>query len=101
MLVKVRQKRSQGDFEKTKNKLSIDLFFFTSPIFITGPTTSAGFLYGYVFFRQKKDPRIRRGYFQVLFRACVTRALFSCFPLDHKSKKKKSLVKYGYIYRNR
>ncbi|KAG2227478.1 hypothetical protein INT45_007504 [Circinella minor] len=31
---------------------------------VSGPTTSAGFLYGYVFFRQKKDPRIRRGYFQ-------------------------------------
>ncbi|RUP50064.1 LOW QUALITY PROTEIN: hypothetical protein BC936DRAFT_140479 [Jimgerdemannia flammicorona] len=30
----------------------------------TGPTADAGFLYGYVFFRQKKDPRIRRGYFQ-------------------------------------
>ncbi|KAI8137898.1 hypothetical protein BJV82DRAFT_328797 [Fennellomyces sp. T-0311] len=31
---------------------------------VSGPTASAGFLYGYVFFRQKKDPRIRRGYFQ-------------------------------------
>ncbi|KAI8060285.1 hypothetical protein BC940DRAFT_246675 [Gongronella butleri] len=30
----------------------------------SGPTTSAGFLYGYVFFRQKKDASIRRGYFQ-------------------------------------
>ncbi|RUS29010.1 hypothetical protein BC938DRAFT_481171 [Jimgerdemannia flammicorona] len=30
----------------------------------SGPTADAGFLYGYVFFRQKKDPRIRRGYFQ-------------------------------------
>ncbi|ORX62074.1 DUF1630-domain-containing protein [Hesseltinella vesiculosa] len=30
----------------------------------SGPTTSAGFLYSYVFFRQKKDPTIRRGYFQ-------------------------------------
>ncbi|SAM08428.1 hypothetical protein [Absidia glauca] len=30
----------------------------------SGPTTTAGFLYGYVFFRQKKDPSIRRGYFQ-------------------------------------
>ncbi|ORY93744.1 hypothetical protein BCR43DRAFT_516764 [Syncephalastrum racemosum] len=30
----------------------------------SGPTTSAGFLYGYVFFRQKKDSTIRRGYFQ-------------------------------------
>ncbi|KAG0322238.1 Protein dennd6a [Podila horticola] len=30
----------------------------------TGPTTDAGFLYGYVFFRQKQDPSIRRGYFQ-------------------------------------
>ncbi|KAF9163707.1 hypothetical protein DFQ26_002228 [Actinomortierella ambigua] len=29
-----------------------------------GPTTDAGFLYGYVFFRQKQDPSIRRGYFQ-------------------------------------
>lgn len=29
-----------------------------------GPTADAGFLYGYVFFRQKKDPTIRRGYFQ-------------------------------------
>ncbi|KAG0001736.1 hypothetical protein BGZ79_004225 [Entomortierella chlamydospora] len=28
------------------------------------PTTDAGFLYGYVFFRQKQDPSIRRGYFQ-------------------------------------
>ncbi|KAL0093744.1 hypothetical protein F4703DRAFT_1730783 [Phycomyces blakesleeanus] len=31
---------------------------------VSGPTTNAGFLYGYVFFRQKKDPSIRRGYFQ-------------------------------------
>lgn len=31
---------------------------------ILGPTTDAGFLYGYVFFRQKQDPSIRRGYFQ-------------------------------------
>ncbi|KAF7726420.1 Protein dennd6a [Apophysomyces ossiformis] len=31
---------------------------------VSGPTTSAGFLYGYVFFRQKKDRTIRRGYFQ-------------------------------------
>lgn len=31
-----------------------------------GPTADAGFLYGYVFFRQKKDPSIRRGYFQVI-----------------------------------
>ncbi|CAO3593330.1 unnamed protein product [Absidia cylindrospora] len=30
----------------------------------SGPTTTAGFLYGYVFFRQKKDASIRRGYFQ-------------------------------------
>jgi hypothetical protein len=30
-----------------------------------GPTADAGFLYGYVFFRQKKDASIRRGYFQV------------------------------------
>ncbi|KAI8076876.1 uncharacterized protein BX664DRAFT_367385 [Halteromyces radiatus] len=30
----------------------------------SGPTTTAGFLYGYVFFRQKKDTTIRRGYFQ-------------------------------------
>ncbi|KAI8329068.1 hypothetical protein BC941DRAFT_385045 [Chlamydoabsidia padenii] len=30
----------------------------------SGPTTTAGFLYGHVFFRQKKDPSIRRGYFQ-------------------------------------
>ncbi|KAI8884960.1 DUF1630-domain-containing protein, partial [Backusella circina FSU 941] len=30
----------------------------------SGPTTDAGFLYGYVFFRQKKDASIRRGYFQ-------------------------------------
>ncbi|CAG8611786.1 16994_t:CDS:2, partial [Dentiscutata heterogama] len=30
----------------------------------SGPTADAGFLYGYVFFRQKKDPRIKRGYFQ-------------------------------------
>ncbi|KAF9584455.1 Protein dennd6a [Lunasporangiospora selenospora] len=30
----------------------------------TGPTTDAGFLYGYVFFRQKQDPTIRRGFFQ-------------------------------------
>ncbi|KAI8335501.1 hypothetical protein BC941DRAFT_430502 [Chlamydoabsidia padenii] len=30
----------------------------------SGPTTTAGFLYGYVFFRQKRDPSIRRGYFQ-------------------------------------
>ncbi|KAF9285418.1 Protein dennd6a [Mortierella alpina] len=30
----------------------------------TGPITDAGFLYGYVFFRQKQDPSIRRGYFQ-------------------------------------
>lgn len=29
-----------------------------------GPTTDAGFLYGYVFFRQKQDPSIRRGFFQ-------------------------------------
>ncbi|KAI9267675.1 hypothetical protein EDC94DRAFT_514694 [Helicostylum pulchrum] len=31
---------------------------------VSGPTADAGFLYGYVFFRQKKDSRIRRGYFQ-------------------------------------
>ncbi|KAI7868331.1 hypothetical protein BDF14DRAFT_1795470 [Spinellus fusiger] len=31
---------------------------------MSGPTANAGFLYGYVFFRQKKDPSIRRGYFQ-------------------------------------
>ncbi|RCH79438.1 Protein dennd6a, partial [Rhizopus stolonifer] len=30
----------------------------------SGPTADAGFLYGYVFFRQKKDASIRRGYFQ-------------------------------------
>ncbi|KAJ2960634.1 hypothetical protein NQZ79_g4043 [Umbelopsis isabellina] len=30
----------------------------------SGPTAEAGFLYGYVFFRQKKDGKIRRGYFQ-------------------------------------
>lgn len=30
----------------------------------SGPTAEAGFLYGYVFFRQKKDEKIRRGYFQ-------------------------------------
>ncbi|KAI7849747.1 hypothetical protein BDC45DRAFT_593265 [Circinella umbellata] len=36
----------------------------TAGLAVSGPTTSAGFLYGYVFFRQKKDPRIRRGYFQ-------------------------------------
>jgi hypothetical protein len=36
-----------------------------SIFFSQGPTADAGFLYGYVFFRQKKDDRIRRGYFQV------------------------------------
>lgn len=36
----------------------------TSKFAVSGPTADAGFLYGYVFFRQKKDPRIRRGYFQ-------------------------------------
>ncbi|CAG8464033.1 2903_t:CDS:10 [Paraglomus brasilianum] len=30
----------------------------------SGPETDSGFLYGYVFFRQKRDPTIRRGYFQ-------------------------------------
>ncbi|OZJ06645.1 hypothetical protein BZG36_00358 [Bifiguratus adelaidae] len=30
----------------------------------SGPTNHAGFLYGYVFFRQKKDASIRRGYYQ-------------------------------------
>nr|CAG8497463.1 9371_t:CDS:10 [Entrophospora candida] len=30
----------------------------------SGPTADAGFLYGYVFFRQKRDSRIRRGFFQ-------------------------------------
>jgi hypothetical protein len=34
-------------------------------IIFKGPTADAGFLYGYVFFRQKKDSSIRRGYFQV------------------------------------
>lgn len=33
-------------------------------IIFKGPTADAGFLYGYVFFRQKKDSSIRRGYFQ-------------------------------------
>ncbi|KAI8647391.1 hypothetical protein BD408DRAFT_335106 [Parasitella parasitica] len=36
----------------------------TSKFAASGPTADAGFLYGYVFFRQKKDPTIRRGYFQ-------------------------------------
>ncbi|KAF1803796.1 hypothetical protein V8B55DRAFT_1508679 [Mucor lusitanicus] len=36
----------------------------TSKFAASGPTAEAGFLYGYVFFRQKKDPTIRRGYFQ-------------------------------------
>ncbi|KAI8376415.1 uncharacterized protein BYT42DRAFT_574504 [Radiomyces spectabilis] len=36
----------------------------SSEFAVSGPTTNAGFLYGYVFFRQKKDPTIRRGYFQ-------------------------------------
>ncbi|CAG8519128.1 9974_t:CDS:10 [Racocetra persica] len=35
-----------------------------SGLVASGPTADAGFLYGYVFFRQKKDPRIKRGYFQ-------------------------------------
>ncbi|CAG8727325.1 7854_t:CDS:2, partial [Acaulospora morrowiae] len=35
-----------------------------SGLVASGPTADAGFLYGYVFFRQKKDPKIRRGYFQ-------------------------------------
>lgn len=43
-----------------KTNSALPVFFFSS-----GPTTSAGFLYGYVFFRQKKDASIRRGYFQV------------------------------------
>ncbi|KAF9970887.1 hypothetical protein BGZ73_006267 [Actinomortierella ambigua] len=42
--------------------MGMDYAFFISPH--TGPTTDAGFLYGYVFFRQKQDPSIRRGYFQ-------------------------------------
>ncbi|KAI8977647.1 hypothetical protein BDF20DRAFT_821090 [Mycotypha africana] len=36
----------------------------TSKFAVSGPTAEAGFLYGYVFFRQKKDSTIRRGYFQ-------------------------------------
>ncbi|KAI8886570.1 DUF1630-domain-containing protein [Backusella circina FSU 941] len=36
----------------------------TSKFAASGPTADAGFLYGYVFFRQKKDASIRRGYFQ-------------------------------------
>ncbi|CAO3664462.1 unnamed protein product [Rhizopus stolonifer] len=36
----------------------------TSKFAVSGPTADAGFLYGYVFFRQKKDSSIRRGYFQ-------------------------------------
>ncbi|KAI7876339.1 DUF1630-domain-containing protein, partial [Lichtheimia hyalospora FSU 10163] len=36
----------------------------TAGLAVSGPTSTAGFLYGYVFFRQKKDPTIRRGYFQ-------------------------------------
>ncbi|KAG2195921.1 hypothetical protein INT47_002694 [Mucor saturninus] len=38
----------------------------SSKFAVSGPTADAGFLYGYVFFRQKKDPRIRRGYFQAI-----------------------------------
>ncbi|OAD08367.1 hypothetical protein MUCCIDRAFT_136814 [Mucor lusitanicus CBS 277.49] len=38
----------------------------TSKFAASGPTAEAGFLYGYVFFRQKKDPTIRRGYFQAI-----------------------------------
>ncbi|KAI8996795.1 hypothetical protein BDB01DRAFT_768514 [Pilobolus umbonatus] len=36
----------------------------TSKFTTSGPTIDAGFLHGYVFFRQKKDSTIRRGYFQ-------------------------------------
>ncbi|KAL9540797.1 hypothetical protein PS6_010594 [Mucor atramentarius] len=39
----------------------------TSKFAASGPTADAGFLYGYVFFRQKKDPTIRRGYFQASY----------------------------------
>lgn len=42
------------------HKCDINLFLGNA-----GPTADAGFLYGYVFFRQKKDASIRRGYFQV------------------------------------
>lgn len=52
--------------------------FFCHHLLQLGPTADAGFLYGYVFFRQKKDPTIRRGYFQASY-------------CHHNRKKKKML----------
>ncbi|ORZ12233.1 hypothetical protein BCR42DRAFT_79445 [Absidia repens] len=51
-------------FEVGDQVFSVRLRASNSMFAASGPTTTAGFLYGYVFFRQKKDPSIRRGYFQ-------------------------------------
>jgi hypothetical protein len=52
-------------FEVGDQVFSIRVKASTSKFAVSGPTADAGFLYGYVFFRQKKDSSIRRGYFQV------------------------------------
>ncbi|CAO3589267.1 unnamed protein product [Absidia cylindrospora] len=51
-------------FEVGDQVFSVRLRASNSLFAASGPTTTAGFLYGHVFFRQKKDPSIRRGYFQ-------------------------------------
>ncbi|KAG1149427.1 hypothetical protein G6F37_005136 [Rhizopus arrhizus] len=51
-------------FEVGDQVFSIRVKASTSKFAVSGPTADAGFLYGYVFFRQKKDSSIRRGYFQ-------------------------------------
>ncbi|KAG1174163.1 hypothetical protein G6F70_005174 [Rhizopus microsporus] len=51
-------------FEVGDQIFSIRVKASTSKFAVSGPTAEAGFLYGYIFFRQKKDSSIRRGYFQ-------------------------------------
>ncbi|KAI8357873.1 hypothetical protein EDC96DRAFT_554000 [Choanephora cucurbitarum] len=51
-------------FEVGDQVFNIRIKASTSKFAASGPTADAGFLYGYVFFRQKKDASIRRGYFQ-------------------------------------
>ncbi|KAI9316897.1 hypothetical protein BX666DRAFT_2027704 [Dichotomocladium elegans] len=53
----------------------------TTGLAASGPTNSAGFLYGYVFFRQKKDARIRRGYFQHPFVGLFSRLVAILGPV--------------------
>ncbi|KAI7898126.1 uncharacterized protein BX663DRAFT_525807 [Cokeromyces recurvatus] len=51
-------------FEVGDQVFNIRIKASSSKFAVSGPTADAGFLYGYVFFRQKKDSTIRRGYFQ-------------------------------------